>query len=47
MSSFEDTVKNLIKMKPKPHKPKADSDEVEGDEEARRPPASNSSKEGR
>jgi len=38
--TFEDTVKNLLKMKPKPHdKAKAD-EEKEGDGAERRPPAS-------
>ena len=43
-SKFEDTVKNLLKMKPKPHRAKAD-DEKEGDGADRHPPASSASKE--
>ncbi len=41
---FEDTVKSLLRMKPKPHKGKADN-EKEGDGADRRPPASSTSKE--
>lgn len=44
MIEFEDTVKNLLNMKPKPHKEKAD-EEKKGDEAARRPSTSSTSKE--
>jgi hypothetical protein len=38
---FEDTVKNLLKMKPKPHKGEGkEDDEKKGDGADRRPPAS-------
>lgn len=41
---FEDTVKNLLKMKPKPHD-EGKADEKKGDGADRRPSASRSSKE--
>ena len=43
-SDFEDTVKNLLKMKPKPHKGEGDKGK-EGGVQKRRPPASGSSDE--
>jgi hypothetical protein len=39
-STFEGTVKNLLKMKPKPHDEAKVDKEKEGDGADRRPPAS-------
>ncbi len=44
-TSFEDTVKNLLKMKPKPHDEAKVDDEKKGDGQNRRPPASSASTE--
>jgi len=43
---FEDTVKNLLKMKPKPHD-QGNAKEKDGDEQTRRRPASGISDESR